>query len=93
MPGAARKEDVCTGHDCYPSRANDQASGDTFANNRGAHRQGDHWRTHCCGSCHDAKLAQGSPDVLVNSKPWGRCNDKVSCKSKVGSCSPDVILN
>jgi len=47
MPGVARENDVCSGHGCYPSRANTQWSSDVFVNGRGVHRQGDSWATHC----------------------------------------------
>jgi hypothetical protein len=47
MPGVARFQDVCTGHGCYPSRPNNQASPDTICNNRGVHRQSDSWEAHC----------------------------------------------
>jgi len=42
MPGAARYADICTGHDCWPSRPNDEGSPNTFINNKKAHRVGDH---------------------------------------------------
>lgn len=48
MPPVTRLADVCTGHGCFPSRANCQASGDVFVNGRGAHRVGDAYPSHCC---------------------------------------------
>ena len=47
MPGVARLYDLCTGHGCYPSRPNCQASPDVFCNNRGVHRQSDAYYVHC----------------------------------------------
>ncbi len=47
MPGIARKNDVCTGHGCYPSRANSSWASRTFVNGREIHRQGDSWSAHC----------------------------------------------
>jgi len=47
MPACARLGDICTGHDCYPSRPNDQGSPNVFVNGIPWHRQGDHWEAHC----------------------------------------------
>lgn len=92
MPAVARFGDTCTGHGCFPSRANDQASEDVFVNGLGAHRQGDHWQSHCCGpTCHDSTLAAGSSTVFVNGKPLGRIGDSVACGSAVASGSGTVF--
>jgi len=92
MPAVARFGDTCTGHDCFPLRANDQASTSVFINGLGAHRVGDHWQTHCCGpSCHDSALAAGSATVFVNGKPLGRIGDPVACGSAVASGSGNVF--
>lgn len=48
MPPVTRLADICTGHGCFPSRANCGASGDVFVNGRGAHRVGDPYPSHCC---------------------------------------------
>lgn len=47
MPGIVRLGDVCSGHGCWPSRPNDEASSNVFVNSIGVHRLGDHWITHC----------------------------------------------
>lgn len=47
MPGVCRKDDICTGHGCYPSRPNTSWSPDTFVNGRNVHRQTDTWESHC----------------------------------------------
>lgn len=89
---ATRFDDLCTGHDCWPPRRNDQASPNVFVNKRGWHRQGDHWPTHCCsGACHDGRLQTGSHTVFVNSKQAGRVRDPVDCGSKVAEGSPNVF--
>jgi len=94
MPGAARLNDTCTGHQCWPSRENDGGSGNVFVNKRGAHRKGDHWVTHCCnGNCHDSTLESGSDNVYVNGKPFGRKDDPVACGSKVKTASSNVYVN
>jgi len=92
MPAVARLGDTCTGHGCFPPRANDEASTDVFINGLGAHRVGDHWQTHCCGpSCHDSTLAAGSATVFVNGKPLGRIGDAIACGSAVASGSGNVF--
>lgn len=86
-----RLGDKCSGHGCFPPRVNDQASSDVFVNGIGAHRQGDHWVTHCCGnSCHDSSLAKGSSTVFVNGKQLSRIGDPVACGSAVAQGSNNV---
>ena len=92
MPPVTRLGDICTGHDAWPPRANDEASGDVFVNNIGAHRQGDHWVVHCKrSSCHDSNHAAGSGTVYVNNKQLSRIGDPVACGSAVASGSPNVF--
>ena len=92
MPAVARLADTCTGHGCFPGRANAQASGNVFVNGRGAHRQDDQWAAHCCGpTCHGSTLAAGSGTVFVNGKMLGRIGDPVACGSAVASGSGNVF--
>lgn len=92
MPAVARLGDLCSGHGCWPPRPNDEASSTVFVNGRGAHRQGDHWVTHCCfSSCHDSYLSGGSGTVFVEGKPLGRVGDAVACGSVVAQGSGDVF--
>lgn len=93
MPGSVRLGDVCTGHGCFPSRPNVQASNNVIVNGRGAHRLGDGWATHCCVSCHGGSAAQGSPNVIVNGRPKCRIGDAVSCGSAMATGSTNVIVN
>lgn len=93
MPAVSRLNDLCTGHGCWPPRANDQASENVFVNGLGAHRQGDHWAAHTCLSTHDSTLAQGSPTVFVNGKPLARVGDPVACGSAVATGSADVFAD
>lgn len=96
MPGAARLSDVCTGHACWPSRPNDQASSDVFVNGRGIHRVGDHWLQHTCPSTppetHDSILGKGSSTVFANGKAVGRIGDSIICGSLIQSGSSDVFV-
>lgn len=92
MPAVCRKGDTCTGHGGFPPRANDEGSPNVFVNGIPAHRQGDHWVTHCAGdSCQDGALSGGSSSVFVNGKALGRIGDDVSCGSVVASGSGDVF--
>ena len=90
--GVVRKDDTCTGHGCYGSRANDAASPNVNTNGRGTHRVGDHWVSHCCGpDCHDSTADKGSGTVNVNGKPIFRHGDAVACGSAGDTCSANVL--
>lgn len=92
MPAVARLGDMCTGHGCHPSRPNVGGSHNVFVNGIPAHRQSDHWPTHCCGDdCHDGVLAAGCPGVYVNGLELGRVGDPVSCGSHVAMGSGNVF--
>lgn len=94
MPPVVRLGDKCTGHGCWPSRPNVQASPDVFVNGIPWHRQTDGWASHCCPPpCHGGVLAAGSPDVYVNGLQGGRMGDTVSCGSSCLQHSPDVWAN
>jgi uncharacterized Zn-binding protein involved in type VI secretion len=90
-----RLGDICTGHDCFPSRPNNEASNNVFVNNLGVHRVGDSWDIHCCpdNGCHDSVIQTGSPNVFVNNKPVARVGDRVACGSFADQGSPNVIIN
>ncbi len=82
MPAVTRLGDYCSGHSCYPPRANIQASSNVYVNGRGWHRQTDLWQVHCCDDeCHAGTLASGSDSVYVNSRQGCRIGDPVSCGS------------
>jgi uncharacterized Zn-binding protein involved in type VI secretion len=83
MPAIAFHGCTCSGHGCWPPRKNDQASPNTFVNNKGIHRKGDHWVTHCCISCHDGFLVKASKTVFVNNVGIGRIGDQISCGSVI----------
>ncbi len=92
MPAIVRLGDSCSGHGCFPSRPNNEASSDVFINEIGAHRQGDGWSTHCCGpSCHSSTLASGSSTVYVNGKQLARIGDPVACGSVAAQGSGNVF--
>lgn len=92
MPAAHRHTDVCTGHGCYPSRPNAEASADVFVNGLGWHRVGDAWEAHCCGPpCHGGTAAGGSSIVFVNGRAACRIGDPVDCGSKMATGSDNVF--
>jgi uncharacterized Zn-binding protein involved in type VI secretion len=101
MPAVARLGDKCSGHGCFPGRANDSASSDVFVNSLGVHRVDDHWIDHTCKKkTHDGTLGTGSSTVFVNGKAVGRIGDDVSsingdgddiCGSTIAQGSSDVF--
>jgi hypothetical protein len=50
MPGVVRKPDICSGHGCFPPRANATASPDTFTNSLKTERFMDVRLVHGCGA-------------------------------------------
>jgi uncharacterized Zn-binding protein involved in type VI secretion len=93
MPAATRLGDICSGHDCFPPRVNDEASDDVFINGIGAHRKGDHWVTHCCTIiCHDGLAEEGSSTVFINGKAAIRIGDPITCGSVSAQGSPSVFF-
>lgn len=93
MPGVARLGDFCTGHSCWPPRANNGASSDSIVNGRGIHRQSDSYPPHSWppNPPHGAILSSGSSTVIVNGLQCGRCGDPVSCGGSVATCSSNVF--
>lgn len=92
MPGVSYLGAIGTGHGCYPSRANDQASSNVFVNNIPVHRETDHWTTHCCGdSCHDSELSKGSSTVFTNNLQTSRIEDPVACGSAIAEGSDNTF--
>jgi uncharacterized Zn-binding protein involved in type VI secretion len=96
MPGVVRLGDICTGHGCWPPRANSSASNNVFANSRGAHRVGDSWAAHTCPDIpetHGSTQATGSPTVFVNGRAWARIGDSIACGSSNATGSDNVFAN
>lgn len=93
MPAAARKGDMCSGHDGFPPRPNDEGSGDVYINGIEAHRQGDHWVTHCDDdTCHDSVEAVGRPNVYINNKQATAIGDQIACGSVIAEGSNNVFF-
>ena len=95
MPGVVRSGDRCSGHGCWGSRSNVQASGNVYINGKGAHRLGDGWAIHCCPDlgCHSGSAASASSNVFVNGKGLARIGDSVSCGSRMMQGSSNVFCN
>lgn len=94
MPAVTRLGDSCTGHGCWPPRANVSASPDVYADGIAVHRVGDGWAAHTCPSIpetHAGALAAGSPTVYANGRAVGRIGDPVSCGSAVATGSGTVF--
>jgi len=93
MPASVRLGDSSAGH-CYEARPNDQGSPNVFINGIAAHRVGDHWPTHPCGtSSHDSITAQGSPNVFINGIAAARIGDELDCGDICAEGSPNVFTN
>ena len=96
MAGAVRKNDMGTGHGCYPARPNIEASDDVIINNKGAHRLGDAWPVHGCPApCvpHPGVLSSASTTVFTNGKGQGRIGDSVNCGSSAAEGSSNVFID
>lgn len=99
MPAIVRLGDTCSGHSCFPPRANSSGSPDVFVDGLPVHRVGDSWATHGCThnppvhGIHDGTQGSGSPNVFANGRAIARVGDSVSCGSSNASGSPDVFAN
>jgi len=89
-----RLGDICTGHGCYPARANISASSDVFVNGLGVHRVGDSWSAHSCPDTppHGSTQASGSGSVFVNGKAVARVGDSIACGSSNATGSSNVFI-
>ena len=102
MPGAARYNDSCTGHGCWPSRKSIQPdpakdNPNVFINGLPAHSVNDKWASHTWTKkpheTHSGVLAAGAARVYVNGKQLGYIGAPISCGGSVATGSPDVIVN
>lgn len=92
MPAVSRQGDGGTGHGCFPPRNSTGGSPNVFVNGIAAHRAGDPWATHSCGSSsHDSALAAGSATVFANGQALARIGDPVACGSAVAAGSANVF--
>ncbi|MCU1789361.1 S-type Pyocin [Pectobacterium polaris] len=98
MPGAARLNDIGSGHDCFPETPIIEGSPDVIINGQPAARQGDTVLLHGCpcpnapDGVHSRKIAEGSSTVIINGKPAARIGDGINCGGVLTSGSGNVII-
>ncbi|MGI8464474.1 type VI secretion system PAAR protein [Pectobacterium punjabense] len=98
MPGAARLNDIGSGHDCFPETPIIEGSSDVIINGQPAARQGDTVLLHGCPcpnaphGVHSRKIAEGSSTVIINGKPAARIGDGINCGGVIVSGSGNVII-
>ncbi|MBN3214472.1 S-type pyocin domain-containing protein [Pectobacterium polaris] len=98
MPGAARINDIGSGHDCFPETPITEGSTNVIINGQPAARKGDTVLLHDC-PCpnvphgpHSRKITEGSSTVIINGKPAARIGDSISCGGVIISGSGNVII-
>jgi uncharacterized Zn-binding protein involved in type VI secretion len=94
MKKAARRGDLCTGHDdCSPRPAQRGSPHVTF-NARAALRVTDPFVNHGCAAHapHPGKVAEGSTTVTIDGLPAARVTDPVDCGSTIQTGSADVYI-
>ncbi|WGL29350.1 S-type pyocin domain-containing protein [Pectobacterium brasiliense] len=98
MPGAARLNDIGSGHDCFSETPIIEGSSDVIINGQPAARQGDAVLLHGCPcpntphGVHSRKIAEGSSTVIINGKPAARIGDGINCGGVIISGSGNVII-
>ncbi|MBA0199462.1 S-type pyocin domain-containing protein [Pectobacterium carotovorum] len=98
MPGAARLNDIGSGHDCFPETPIIEGSPDVIINGQPAARQGDTVLLHGCPcpnaphGVHPRKIAEGSSTVIINGKNAARIGDGINCGGVIASGSGNVII-
>ncbi|KHT07778.1 S-type Pyocin domain-containing protein [Pectobacterium brasiliense] len=98
MPGAARLNDIGSGHGCFPETPITEGSPDVIINGQPAARKGDTVLLHGCPcpnaphGVHPRKIAEGSSTVIINGKPAARIGDSINCGGVITSGSGNVII-
>ncbi|MCL6327350.1 type VI secretion system PAAR protein [Pectobacterium polaris] len=98
MLGAARLNDIGSGHDCFPETPITEGSPDVIINGQPAARKGDTVQIHGCPcpnaphGVHSRKIAEGSSTVIINGKPAARIGDAINCGGVIISGSGNVII-
>lgn len=98
MPGAARLNDIGSGHDCFPETPITEDSPDVIINGQPAARRGDTVLLHGCPcpnaphGVHSRKIAEGSSTVIINGKNAARIGDGINCGGVIFSGSGNVII-
>ena len=88
MPPVTLLGHVCTGHGCWPPRANVEGDAAFRINGKPVHCHGHAWAAHTCPAIpetHAGVLAAGSAHFRINGRAVGRIGDPVSCGSAAAS--------
>ena len=89
MPGAARLNEIGSGHGNSPETPIISGSPDVLINGQPAARVGDALAPH---SAHPRSITQGSSTVFINGKPAARIGDGIDCGGVIISGSGNVII-
>ncbi|WP_426447696.1 DUF3289 family protein [Siccibacter colletis] len=98
MAEAARKDDIASGHGCFPDTAITEGSPNVFINGQPAARVGDAVAPHgcTCGSgcgMHARVIAEGASSVFINGKPAVAVGHGINCGGVVISGSSNVFID
>tara|TARA_B100001250_G_scaffold272349_1_gene235173 strand:- start:365 stop:655 length:291 start_codon:yes stop_codon:yes gene_type:complete len=90
--GMSRLGDITTGHGCYSPVTGVSASPNVKINGRFAHKVGDTFTPHNCGtSVHSDVAAVGSSTVLINGTGAMRIGDTLAPGGSMAAGSWDVF--
>ncbi len=95
MTKAARRGDLCTGHDACPPRPALAGSPDVTIDDRKAVRvSADAFVPHGCPghAPHPGKVQRGSSSVTINDLPAARVGNPLDCGGEVQTGSADVDI-
>lgn len=98
MADAARKDDIASGHGCFPDTAITEGSPNVFINGQPAARVGDAVSLHGCtcgNGCgtHSRVIAEGASSVFINGKPAVAVGHSINCGGVVISGSSNVFID
>ena len=94
MQRAARRGDLCTGHDDCSPRPAQRGSTTTSINDRAALRVSEPFVPHGCPSHapHPGRVREGSRTVTIDDLPAARIGDPIDCGGAVQLGSDDVFV-
>ena len=98
MAEAARKDDIASGHGCFPDTSITEGSPNVFINGQPAARVGDAAAPHGCtcgNGCgtHARVIAEGASSVFINGKPAVAVGHGINCGGVVISGSSNVFID
>lgn len=95
MPAITLQGHMCTGHGCWPPRANNEGDPRLTVGGRPVHVQGHAWAAHTCPAIpetHASVLAAGSARLTIGGRGVGRVGDPVACGSTVAEGDPRIMI-